>query len=118
MLVPSGKAVKMDFARSGGSIVEGRIDVWEATKQGWKSVAVFKFNESTKSSETSTQQIADGSYTCVFKCRVMESVNGLYGYKLDVAKTKKVCEGDGDVNTSSAPDDVKVFRDQFILEVS
>lgn len=116
MLRKSGPSVNMEFSRAGGSIVIARTDVWKATPDGWQAVAAFVFNDPMKPSESVVQKLPVGSYTCVFQCFVEESLNGKYRFELDVAKDETFAD-DGDVNTTSAPDDKKVFKDQFILEV-
>ena len=116
MIRNTSSPVPFRFKRSGGSIVIARIDVWEPTPSEWKSVGQFHFKDSTKSTESTSGALPKGSYTCVFQCYVEESLNGKYGFSLDVGG-KRTFEDDGDVNTTSAPDDHKVFKDQFVLHV-
>ena len=116
MLRKSGKSVKMRFTRAGGSIVVARTDLWKATSSGWKPVTAFTFNDPTNPAESQVKPVPAGSYTCVFQCFVEESLNGKYQFQFDVGSTKTFAD-EGDVNTTSAPNDTKVFKDQFILEV-
>lgn len=117
MLVNSGTPVTMRFKRSGGSIIQSRVDVWKATPAGWGSAAVFDFEEAKKPEDSETKILEAGEYTCICRCYVRESVNGVYRYEL-IAGDGRPCKGEGDVNTTSADGDSQVFRCQFILRVS
>ncbi len=109
--------VKMTIKRSGGSIIHVRVDVWRATEEDWEAVAQFEFIEATESTETLKKAIPKGTYTCVARCYVEESLNGIYHMKFDV-DGDETFEASGDVNTTSAPNDSRVFRNQFVLEVT
>jgi hypothetical protein len=107
----------MGFSRAGGSIVLARVDIWKATPTGWEPVAVYDFRNSLISPESGNQAIAPGSYTCVFQCFVEESLNGQYKFELDVAGVPTFADS-GDVNTTAAKNDSKVYKDQFVLNVT
>jgi hypothetical protein len=117
MLRTSGPSVSMQFERKGGSIIIARVDVWKATPSDWQAIATFNFGDSLKLQESITQQLAQGTYTCVFQCYVHESLNGKYDFDFRVGNQQTFLD-DGDVNTTSAPDDSKVFKDQFQLNVT
>jgi hypothetical protein len=106
----------MSFDRSGGSIVAARVDVWKAQGDEWIPVAEIEFEEPLKSSETVSSKLPKGQYTCIFKCFIEESLNGHYSFVFSVAG-KKTFTGSGDVNVTTATDDKRVFRNQFILKV-
>jgi hypothetical protein len=52
----------------------------------------------------------------VFQCFVEESLNGKYEFRLDVAGEPTFADA-GDVNTTAASNDSKVYKDQFVLEI-
>lgn len=106
----------MQFTRKGGSIITARVDVWKAGPNGWQAIEIFNFSDPLKPVETITKPLAKGDYMCVFQCYVHESLNGKYDFTFDVAGQRTFFD-DGDVNTTSSPDDSKVFKDQFQLTV-
>lgn len=116
MLRKSKSPVSIDFKRQGGSIILARVDIWKAKANDWELVASEEFKSATKPTESATLSLAKGSYTGIFQCFVEESLNGRYHFELNVGG-KPTFVADGDVNTTPANDDAKVFKDQFILEV-
>jgi len=117
MLRTSKSPVSFSFERSGGSLIVAQVDVWEATASDWKLAGQFKFNDATQAAQTQSGVLPKGSYTCIFQCFVQESLNGKYKFSFDVG-SKTTYEDEGDVNTTSASNDSKVFKDQFVLEVT
>jgi hypothetical protein len=109
--------VEVRFFRAGGSIVIARVDVWKATPNAWEPVAVYDLRDTLSQVEVIQQVLPAGSYTCVFQCFVQESLNGKYEFRLDVAGEPTFSDA-GDVNTTSASNDSKVYKDQFVLQVS
>jgi hypothetical protein len=109
--------VKMAIHRSGGSIIHVRVDVWRAAAEDWEAVEQYEFVEATESTENIKKTIPKGTYTCVARCYVEESLNGVYDMKFSVDGTETFAAS-GDVNTTSAPNDSRVFRNQFVLEVT
>ena len=107
----------LQFSRTGGSLITARLDVWQPTPTGWQSVGQFAFSDPTHSVENVPGQLAPGSYTCVFQCYVEESLNGKYSFDFSVAGSS-VYQDSGDVNTTSANNDSKVYKDQFVLKVT
>jgi hypothetical protein len=116
MLRKSKSPVPFEFERSGGSLITARVDIWKATEDGWLAVGACEFNDPTAPNEQAQVKLDAGSYTCVFQCSVEESINGVYEFTLTVGG-KATFADKGDVNTTMARDDQKVFKDQFILEV-
>lgn len=116
MLRKTSSPVAFEFARSGGSIILARVDLWKATTDDWQLVASSEFKDATKPLEPSTLDLPKGSYTGVFQCFVQESLNGRYRFGFSVGGSATF-RADGDVNTTPAKDDTKVFKDSFILEV-
>lgn len=116
MLRKSKSPVVIDFTRQGGSIILARIDVFKAKVDGWQLLASKEFKEAAQSSQTVELTLPKGSYTGVFQCFVQESLNGRYDFQLGVGGKATFADA-GDVNTTPARDDTKVFKDQFILEV-
>jgi hypothetical protein len=108
--------VEIRFFRAGGSIVMARVDLWRATPSGWEAVAVYDMRDTLSQVEVVQQVLPAGSYTCVFQCFVEESLNGKYEFRLDVAGEPTFADA-GDVNTTAASNDSKVYKDQFVLEV-
>lgn len=117
MFRTSKSPVTFAFERAGGSIIIGQIDVWKATSKDWQLVSQIKFSDVTAPSESKDETLPKGDYTCVFQCFVQESLNGKYEFELDVAKKSTYLDS-GDCNTTSAPNDTKVYKDQFLLEVA
>lgn len=117
MLRTAKSPIKMTVKRAGGSIIHVRVDVWRATETDWEAVDQYEFIESTESSETIKKTLPKGSFTCVARCYVEESLNGMYDMKFDVDGTETFTAS-GDVNTTNAPNDSRVFRNQFVLEVT
>lgn len=116
MLRKAKSPVAIDFKRQGGSIILARIDIWKAKVDGWTLLASEEFKDATRPSESVSLTLAKGSYTGVFQCFVQESLNGHYQFELSIGG-KATFADNGDVNTTPAKDDTKVFKDQFILEV-
>jgi hypothetical protein len=106
----------MSFDRSGGSIIAARVDVWKPQENQWVQVAAVEFDEPLKTTETVSTKLPKGQYTCIFKCFVEESLNGHYDFNF-LVHGKKTFFASGDVNTTSAPDDAQVFKNQFVLKV-
>lgn len=111
-----GKEFVMSFRRQGGSIITARVDVWRAEGDQWKHVAELPFDRSVVDVERQSRQLPAGEYTCVFQCFVEESLNGRYDFELSVNDAATYADN-GDVNTTAAKNDSKVYKDQFILEV-
>jgi len=107
---------EMSFDRRGGSIITARVDVWREADEEWLHVAELVFDNPLVLSEKRSSSLPDGRYTCVFKCRVEESLNGRYAFDLGVGG-KSTFVDSGDVNTTSSQHDSKVYRDQFVLAV-
>jgi hypothetical protein len=107
---------EMSFQRSGGSIITARVDIWRAEQEQWQHVAELVFDNPVLPTEKRGAELKAGRYTCVFKCRVEESLNGRYGFDLAV-NDKSTFADTGDVNTTSSQHDSKVYRDQFVLAV-
>lgn len=107
---------QLEFTRSGGALVTARLDVWQATNAGWQPAAQYEFRQATQPREVVTGTLAQGSYTCVFQCYVEESLNGKYAFSFSVGGVGTYSDS-GDVNTTSAPNESKVYKDQFILVV-
>ena len=116
MLRKTTSPVTLDFTREGGSIILARIDIWKAKADGWELMASNEFKNAVKPTESAALPLPKGSYTGVFQCFVQESLNGRYSFELSVGG-KTTFLDDGDVNTTPAKDDAKVFKDQFIVEV-
>lgn len=117
MLRKSKSPVALAFSRKGGSIILARVDIWKAKADDWVLVFTHEFRDPTQALESSSATLAKGTYAGVFQCFVQESLNGRYHFELAVG-AKPTFADDGDVNTTPAKDDTKVFRDQFMLEVS
>jgi len=116
MLRTSGPSVTMQFGRKGGSIIIARVDVWKATASDWQAIEMFNFDNALLPQQTITKPLALGSYICVFQCYVHESLNGKYDFDFQISGQQTFFDS-GDVNTTSSPDDSKVFKDQFQLTV-
>ena len=116
MLRKTTSPVTFDFAREGGSIILARVDIWKANVDGWELKASNEFKDAVKSNESAKLPLPEGSYTGIFQCFVQESLNGRYSFELSVGG-KATFLDKGDVNTTTAKDDTKVFKDQFIVEV-
>jgi len=106
----------MSFTRSGGALITARADVWKADPGGWVHIAQFEFSNPTLPAEQLQGTLPSGSYTCVFKCYVEESLNGIYSFDFQIGGVDTYND-DGDVNSTSAGNDSKVYKDQFILEI-
>jgi hypothetical protein len=107
---------KLQFSRSGGALITARVDVWKATQDDWQFVAQYEFSDAAQPTEILQGKLPAGSYTCVFKCFVEESLNGRYKFTFAVGGTDTYAD-EGDVNLTPADNDSKVFKDQFILAV-
>jgi hypothetical protein len=107
---------ELKFSRSGGALVTARLDIWKPAQNDWQSVAQYEFSKGAEATEILQGTLAPGSYTCVFKCYVEESLNGKYSFDFVVDGTDTYSD-DGDVNTTAADNDSKVYKDQFILVV-
>lgn len=116
MLRKTKSPLPLTLQRSGGSIVKARADVWRAGADDWTLIGTAEFDDATKPAESFTLTLAKGSYTCVFQCLVQESLNGRYSFEFLVDGASTFADT-GDVNTTPAKDDRKVFQDQFLLEV-
>lgn len=116
MLRKLSSPATFDFNRAGGAIILGRLDVWKATTNGWQLVHSAEFKDATLPVESVSVSLPKGNYTAIFQCFVQESLNGRYRFQLAAGGTP-VFASDGDVNTTPAANDTKVFKDQFILEV-
>jgi hypothetical protein len=116
MLRKVSSKFEMSFERSGGAIIVARVDIWQPTEEQWRQVAVLEFKNPLKTVEKIKEKLGAGQYTCVFQCFVQESLNGRYDFGFAV-DGKPTFIDTGDVNTTAASDDSKVFKDQFILEV-
>jgi len=116
MLRKVSKNFEMSLDRSGGSIITARVDIWKAEEDQWVQVAELEFNDPLQSSEKLKRKLPAGQYTCVFQCFVEESLNGRYDFNFAV-DAKPTFADTGDVNTTSASNDSKIFKDQFILAV-
>lgn len=116
MLRKTTSPVSFDFAREGGSIILARVDIWKAKADGWELKASHEFKEAVKATESASLPLPKGSYTGIFQCFVQESLNGRYRFDFSVGG-KATFLDEGDVNTTPAKDDTKVFKDQFIVEV-
>jgi hypothetical protein len=108
------KAFDMEFSRSGGALITARVDVWKPGKDDWEFVAQYTFSDATQPTEVVHAKLAQGTYTCIFQCFVEESLNGKYKFMFTVDGDDTFAD-DGDVNTTSAPNDSKVYKDQFII---
>jgi hypothetical protein len=117
MLRTAKSPVTFNFERSGGSLIVAQVDVWKATANDWKLAGQFKFTDATQPAQNLSGVLPKGSYTCIFQCFVQESLNGKYKFSFDVG-SKTTYEDEGDVNTTAASNDSKVFKDQFVLEVT
>jgi hypothetical protein len=117
MKVSSTSPVAMNLKRGGGSIILARVDFWSATPTGWKLIASANFQNVASKAEAQSTKLAKGQYSVVFTCRVEESVNGIYDFKFDVAGVALYADS-GNVNTTSDPHDSKVYKDQFVLDVT
>ena len=111
-----GNTFEMSFNRAGGSIITARVDVWKATGDQWVHVEALPFDRPIIPNQTLTRQLDRGEYTCVFQCFVEESLNGKYDFELSVDGNQTYFDK-GDVNTTAAKNDSKVYKDQFILDV-
>jgi len=107
---------QMSFSRAGGSIITARVDVWKASGNQWLHVDALPFDRPVLPTEQQARQLDRGEYTCVFQCFVAESLNGKYDFDLSVDGAKTYFD-QGDVNTTPAKNDSKVYKDQFILQV-
>ena len=107
---------QMSFSRAGGSIITARVDVWRASGDQWVHVDALPFDRPVAPKERQDRQLDPGEYTCVFQCFVEESLNGKYDFDLSVDGSPTYVD-QGDVNTTAAKNDSKVYKDQFILEV-
>jgi hypothetical protein len=116
MLRTVSHSFEFSFSRAGGSVITSRVDVWLATQAGWQNAGQFVFNAPANSKENLQGELPPGSYTCVFQCYVEESLNGIYDFSFEV-NGHPTFQDRGDVNTTAAKDDAKVYKDQFILVV-
>jgi len=112
--IPAGSNV--EFHRGGGSIVIAQIDIWQPTTAGWKLLQQLEFRAPVQPVQSLQLAVPAGNYTAVFQCFVQESLNGVYEFLLKVANNK-VYADKGDVNTTPAKDDTKVYKDQFVMKV-
>jgi hypothetical protein len=110
------KDFRMSLTRSGGSIIKVRVDVWKATTTGWEPVTELRFDNALARSEQAQGRLERGEYMCVFQCSVEESLNGVYGFDFAVNETDTFVDR-GNVNTTAVKNDLRVFKDQFVLEV-
>lgn len=118
MLINSKEAIKFTLHRDGGAIVIARLDIWTAVGSGWKIVESALLQNVAKSPEDYTfQPIQPGTYTAVLVCHVEESINGIFSLKAIINDTL-VAEKEGDVDITSQPHDTKVYKNQFLLDVS
>jgi hypothetical protein len=92
------------------------VDIWRPEEDQWVQVAELEFNDPLLRSETLKRKLGAGQFTCVFQCFVEESLNGRYDFNFAV-DGKPTFVDTGDVNTTSASNDSKIFKDQFILPV-
>jgi len=116
MLRKVSSKFEMSFDRSGGAIVVARVDIWKPEEDQWRQVGALEFKNTLKATEKIREKLAPGQYTCVFQCFVQESLNGRYDFSFAV-DGKATFVDTGDVNTTAASDDSKVFKDQFVLDV-
>ena len=107
---------EMSFERSGGAIIAARVDIWKPAADQWRQVAAMEFENPLQSIEKVKGKLPRGQYTCVFQCFVEESLNGRYDFNFAV-DGKATFVDSGDVNTTTASNDSKVFKDQFVLDV-
>ena len=112
-----GKSFDMTFARKGGAVIEGRVDVWRAEANQWTHILQMRFEDPLQPSETVKGQLEAGEYTCIFRGVIEESLNGRFAYELDVGGVSTFADS-GDVNITSSDQDFKVLKDQFILGVT
>lgn len=116
MLRKVSNPFEFSLSRGGGTIITSRIDVWLAQESGWQNAGQFVFNDPTSAKQQIKGELPPGSYTCVFQCYVEESLNGIYDFSFDV-NSQPTFRDRGDVNTTAAKDDAKVYKDQFVLVV-
>ena len=116
MHITSKGPINFELHRSGGAIVAARLDVWKATESGWTAVQSAVFQDITSAIEQQTFQISSGSYTAVLVCHVEESINGIFSLRAFLDGTL-IAEKEGDVDTTSQPQDIKVYKNQFIIDV-
>lgn len=116
MLVQSASPVSLSLSRSGGSIIQSRLDIWRSTANGWQAVGSSLFNQVTQATESQNLKLPKGTYAAVFTCRVEESINGVYDFGFSVGMQKLYADK-GNVNTTNDPHDSKAYKDQFVLEV-
>lgn len=107
---------EMSFERAGGSVMTARVDVWRAADDKWQHVHQLAFDHPLIADERLQATLESGEYTCVFQCYVEESLNGRYDFTLNVNKRPTFLDK-GDVNTTAAKNDSKVYKDQFVLDV-
>ena len=117
MLRKVKKDFKMSLARGGGTIIGAQVDVWRPTADDWELVSQFLLKDTVQSKETIEASLPTGAFMCVFQCFVEESINGRYEFDFSVGN-KSTFVSDGDVDSTPAKNDKKVFKDQFVLEVS
>jgi hypothetical protein len=108
---------EMRFERGGGALTIARLDIWMPTDTDWQSMGSFTFTDSAQATEMKQGNLPPGDYTCIFQCFVEESLNGKYSFTFSVVG-KPTYQDDGDVNASSAKNESKVFRDQFVLRIT
>lgn len=116
MLRTSKSPVSIEFSRKGGSRIFGQLDIWRPSPEGWVFVESLEFRKLKTKAEDISLKIPKGTYTCMFQCFVQESLNGRYEFTLNVDGAVVFADS-GDVDKTSAKDDAKAFKDQFVLEV-
>lgn len=107
---------QMSFERDGGTVIVASVDVWQERGADWQLVKQFPFKNALSSQQSLPGDLPTGTYTCVFWCLVRESLNGRFKFGL-LVNGSPTFVNQGDVNTTSAKDDSKVFKSQFVLEV-
>jgi hypothetical protein len=116
MQISAASPVRLQLKRAGGSVITARLDCWSATPTGWQLAGSVAFQDVANPLETQSITLKKGQYTCVFTCRVEESVNGVYDFEFGVGG-KPLYADHGNVNTTSDPHDSKAYKDQFVLDV-
>ena len=114
MKINTGLTANIEFSRSGGCVLQSRLDIWKATEADWELVSVVEFLKVATTIETHSLNLIAGDYTVVAKFFVEESINGVFSFALRVNGNDVVLK-DGDVNTTSNPHDSTVFKNQFML---
>lgn len=101
----------------GGALVRAQVDAWEANGTDWHLVKSFPMLAVLATHQNTACQLPRGTYLCVFRVEVEESLNGVYDYDYFVDGSK-VFFGKGDVNTTAATNDSAAFKEQFLLVVN